>query len=295
MKKILPLLAMLISNILIAQIPNSGFENWSNDIDGNYNPDSWQTSNMSSDTSVLPYTPSCSGNYAVLVRTTDVGFVFPGLAYIDFPFTQRPTQLNFCYSATITPGDEAYVMFYSHLGDSIIGAQGNCTFRIDTSSGMPSNFSSQFSFKLEATNGFHSYSLPLSYISPLNPDSANISIIAGKPASSQAGTQIIVDELSFSFGTGINEEIVPLSAFLGKTYPNPSKDFVVINLTMSESSDISVEIYDATGRKVKFIDAGRMPAGNQMIKIGVSDLEAGVYYYKVQGRTFDLSEKFFVN
>src|SRR5437867_11479307 len=103
MKKTATLLLLSFLFFFIkAQIPNAGFENWSTDINGDFNPDFWQTSNSTPDTSVFRYTPAYAGNYSILVKAfTSGGFTIPGLAYTDFPFMLRPTHFNFYYKGTI--------------------------------------------------------------------------------------------------------------------------------------------------------------------------------------------------
>ena len=87
---------------LAAQIPNGDFENWSLDIDGNLNPDSWATLNGVPDTCVFQYTPAYSGNYSMRVATYDPGIgAQPGIAYVEFPYACRPTQIHVCVKTTI--------------------------------------------------------------------------------------------------------------------------------------------------------------------------------------------------
>src|SRR5215216_764859 len=75
-------------------VPNKGLEDWALDQDSVFNPASWSTSNDMTDTAVLRYSPAYAGNYSMLVRAIDPGFVIPGIAYTDFPLNFRPTHFR---------------------------------------------------------------------------------------------------------------------------------------------------------------------------------------------------------
>ncbi|MBP1629947.1 MAG: hypothetical protein H6Q15_840 [Bacteroidetes bacterium] len=62
-----------------------------------------------------------------------------------------------------------------------------------------------------------------------------------------------------------------------RVYPNPAKDFVLVDIEADRFDKADIEIYDLNGRMVK---SSRLSAkvGN---RIDVSDLKAGVYSYRV--------------
>jgi hypothetical protein len=277
--KLLVLLACLLSvHHANAQVPNGGFENWSTDIDGNLNPDSWTTLNSSADTCVLQYTPAFAGNYSMLVKTFDFGLgPYAGIAYTQFPFALRPTHITACVRSTVMPGDYCYLMMALWNGDSSIAAIDSCTFKFD------STMAAQ-----------HCLTFPVAYISSLTPDSATIMVIAGNLSGAQLGSQIIVDDIAFSFSSGTNEMTLPLSSFIGNNYPNPASHYTLIPLSLSQNTDIKISIYDAIGNEVKKIDQGLMVAGEHIIKLPFDDLAEGVYIYSLSGNDFKFPGKFIV-
>ncbi len=262
-----------------AQITNGGFENWSLDVDGNLNPNSWETTNELPDTSVLRYSPGYVGNYSMLVRTFNPGFmVVPGIANISFPFSLRPTQFRACVKTKVMTGDMCFLMMALLKGDSSIAALDSCTFKIDSS-----------------MTQFRCFNFPIKYISNFKPDTAMLFVIAGGYNNAKIGTQIIVDELSFVFGNGINETVVPISAFIGKSYPNPTSSYTSIPLKLTSGSPIMVNIYDLSGKKITTLNQGFLQAGAHLVKLNLDALSNGIYSYTVEGNDFILQEKLIVN
>ncbi|MBL0257888.1 MAG: T9SS type A sorting domain-containing protein [Bacteroidetes bacterium] len=263
---------------LAAQIPNGDFENWSLDIDGNLNPDSWATLNGVPDTCVFQYTPAYSGNYSMRVATYDPGIgAQPGIAYVEFPYACRPTQIHVCVKTTIMSGDIGFVLMELHNGDSSIAAMDSCTFKFYTT-----------------TNTFQCFDFPISYISSLTPDSATVMIIAGNFLGAQLGTEIIVDELSFNCLTGIDETTIPVTATVGRNYPNPARDFTFLPLTLNKSSDVSIRVNDIFGKEVMWIDKGFMQAGENNLQMDVKSLANGIYFYSVSTGDLKIPGKFIV-
>jgi hypothetical protein len=259
-------------------VPNGDFELWTPDIDGILNPDYWITTNASPDTSVFQYTPAYSGNYSMRVASYYIiGFgPMAGIAYVEFPYTCRPTQIHVCVKTNIAAGDIGYVMLSLHNGDSTIAAMDSCTFKFLTS--IP----------------FQCFDFPISYVSSMNPDSAIVMVIAGNFTTAQLGTEVIVDEISFNCPTAIDESM-PESATIGKNYPNPSSGFTFIPLNLIKGSDVSITIYNAYGEEVKILNPGYRSTGASIISVPVDDLANGIYFYTVTGNDFKLPGKIIVN
>jgi hypothetical protein len=261
-----------------AQVPNGDFETWSLDGSGNMNPVYWETYNFApDDTCVFPYTPAYNGNYSMRVTTWDFfGTPYPGIAFIEFPYTDRPEQICFCIKTTITPGDIGYVMMALQNGDSSIAAMDSCTFKF-----------------YNTTNQFNCYSFPINYLNPLIPDTAIIMVIAGDFTAPLLGTEVIVDDIRFDCPVGTGET-PSLSSLAGAVYPNPSSHHTFIPLSLETGSEISVSISDLYGKEIKRIDKGFMAAGKRIIKLEVNDFATGLYFYTVNGNNFKFAGKFVV-
>ncbi len=84
--------------------------------------------------------------------------------------------------------------------------------------------------------------------------------------------------------TSWNSEIA-----LSSNYPNPFAGSSRINLSLQRESPVTVEVFDASGRRVRKIDVGYLGAGSTPLTFdGLNDsrhhLPSGVYFYQVHAR-----------
>ena len=84
---------------------------------------------------------------------------------------------------------------------------------------------------------------------------------------------------------GINENISNVISFeLKQNYPNPFNPETNISFNISRSSDISLQIFDVTGKAIAdLIDNKFYSTGNYSVTFnaGQYDLTSGVYFYKL--------------
>ncbi|GDX53241.1 hypothetical protein LBMAG27_22880 [Bacteroidota bacterium] len=254
---------------LKAQVPNNGFETWENDVDGNWNPKFWTTSNSTPDTSVRPYTPAYAGNFSMQVSSTDLGVaVIPGMAYINYLSHQRPTQMTICMKSTVATGDQILVYYSSWRNDTMIAAVGNCSFHIDST-----------------MSQFHCLTFPITHTNALIPDTAQVMIIAGNLSSAQAGTSVIVDEITLSGNdNGISETLNDNSV---EFFPNPAIDHLNIESKLSSMNGIS--IMDILGREVYY---SKSELKTQSISLQC--FPSGIYFIKVQMKDGSVTVRKFV-
>jgi len=92
--------------------------------------------------------------------------------------------------------------------------------------------------------------------------------------------------------TGINEPNQVLSNI--QITPNPSTDYAQVNFSLNNSSDVSIELYDITGRLINSFSAGKLSKGNHYQQINVSDLAAGVYTVSVVSGNEKATQKLMV-
>lgn len=74
-------------------------------------------------------------------------------------------------------------------------------------------------------------------------------------------------------------------AKLNSVYPNPFDESVTMDFYNAvATNDISIRIYDLNGRKVFINHAGRLPQGNNIIKMNLNgiNIKDGVYILQVQ-------------
>ncbi len=74
---------------------------------------------------------------------------------------------------------------------------------------------------------------------------------------------------------------IPENTTLYQNYPNPFNPATLIKYQLSESSIVSLRVYDALGKEVKTLVSGYKPAGNYEIRFDAAGLASGLYFYKL--------------
>jgi hypothetical protein len=67
--------------------------------------------------------------------------------------------------------------------------------------------------------------------------------------------------------------------YVGQNSPNPTSDVTSINYRVQRPTEVSLEVYDITGKSVMLVREGYKNAGSYRTSINVSELNSGVYYY----------------
>lgn len=81
---------------------------------------------------------------------------------------------------------------------------------------------------------------------------------------------------------------------LGQNYPNPFSSYTEIEYRLETSSEVSIEIYDLTGKMVRKDHLGFMSAGNNQIRLDAEGLQAGIYYYTLRSDKYSSTKKMVV-
>ncbi len=68
---------------------------------------------------------------------------------------------------------------------------------------------------------------------------------------------------------------------LGNVYPNPAGDFIEIPVQMMRDGDVSLTIYNSSGKLIKTIDNKRLTVGKHLISISTVALGNGVYILRL--------------
>lgn len=71
----------------------------------------------------------------------------------------------------------------------------------------------------------------------------------------------------------------PYGVKLYNNYPNPANTETSVMFDLARDMQVTLSVFDVTGRQVIHKDAGMMSAGKRRIDLNVSDLPAGVYSY----------------
>jgi hypothetical protein len=102
--------------------------------------------------------------------------------------------------------------------------------------------------------------------------------------------------------TGLAAHIIPtpdstdveLTYYLGQNYPNPFNQNTRINYGIPKSGQVDLILYDLQGRPVKMMINTWKEAGNYIYDLNVSNLNKGVYLYKMHSGNFTAVKKLIV-
>jgi len=284
MKKNLLFVLLGIQGIVMAQnpVPNSGFENWTNN-----EPDSWLSNNIAGFTAT---TTQVSPGYSSLSAIKcEVGSIAPGVNYAPFlvstdtngngfPVSQNYTNLSFYYKLNLTGTGEVFDVFVALtdlVGNGV--AVGSQTFCANSS-----------------TTVFTQANIPLIYFG-VNPAEASISFFISDTLSGTGvsiGSNFVIDDVSMNFASGI-----PTSENengLQSLYPIPVKHNLNIPFKINRKQKIRIEIFDINGRKVQNVIEENFIPGSYKIETEISSLAEGTYICRMIGENINSTVKFMV-
>lgn len=271
MKTLLLICSLLIAVAGFSQnpVPNSGFENWTNN-----EPDNWLTLNIPGVAVSCQQTNiSQSGSSALkgIVVPMAGGFLWPpyvvstNQAGDPFPVDQSYSNLSFYYQLDLKGNAEFFEATVAIADGSDNGiAGGNAEFFSNTNTGV-----------------FTLANVPITYISG-NPAGAYIAFAIYDTldgAGVEGGSYYIVDEVSLNFFSNIEE--VYSSVTINLPYPNPASSQINIPFVLRDQSQVSMKIYDVLGRKVSDTDYGTLQAGSYKEVMNVSSWMPGIYYCEI--------------
>lgn len=287
MRKFTIVLTVLIAMTITtnAQIPNSGFENWTTV--GSYeNPNGWVNCNGNGGTG-YPVTKSTDhfpvnvGNFSIRMENFTFGATgcatygfansVPYIGYngASFPITGHPN--NFC----------GYYKFMPQKNDTMTIA---C--------GLYLNGAMVAYATLSTTNtvsNWTSFTIPFS--SYTTADSASIGLGAfyslGTNPTIQGNSVLFVDNLSFdNLITSVNESVSVNSSF--SLYPNPAFDIITLNID-NNNSDLILNIYNVMGTLIK---SELLKQNQRLINIGY--LSNGIYMTEITSKEWTGKQKLII-
>ncbi|MDD5529021.1 MAG: S8 family peptidase [bacterium] len=90
---------------------------------------------------------------------------------------------------------------------------------------------------------------------------------------------------------GIEESEASIQKFNFKVSPNPTSKFVFVNFNIPASSNVTLKLYDATGRMVRTIVNNSKFSGDYNAKISTSGLCSGIYFVSLKAGDTRISKK----
>jgi hypothetical protein len=88
-----------------------------------------------------------------------------------------------------------------------------------------------------------------------------------------------------------NAAPLPKSVILKQNYPNPFNSSTQIEYILPREEQVSVSIYDITGRKVTEINKGKYPAGSHREIVNLGNCASGVYFLTLDTKDTHITRK----
>lgn len=279
MKKFLFSIAfMACGSLAIAQIPNSGFETWTNT--GGFNtPQGWDNPNsMTASASVytcMKGTPGSPGtSYLKLISKTVTGMgVVPGIAVSGsmdmatmkpksgFAYDARPTSLTGKWQYMATGADQGYIAIYLTRWDAGMGMRDTIGKAKKLLPGMAMSWAT--------------FTLPVVYSSQEFPDSCQI-VFSASGNTPVATSYLYIDGLSFSGVVTANKEVETRSAF--KVWPSPVTDKLNFDAQSLQGKVTQIRVLNLAGQSIEQVTIPAEGIGSvDMRKYG-----KGVYFLEIQ-------------
>lgn len=79
--------------------------------------------------------------------------------------------------------------------------------------------------------------------------------------------------------SGMADDKVPVS--WANIFPNPARNQITVSLSLDQSADVSVSIYDLTGKEVVFVPKQWLQSGTHNLDVSVEGMTAGLYVVKI--------------
>jgi hypothetical protein len=76
-----------------------------------------------------------------------------------------------------------------------------------------------------------------------------------------------------------------------KSWPNPFREEMNLNYTLSSDELVRVEVFDVFGRKVKEVFSGFQEKGGHLLTWKAKEIPAGIYFIRLQSSEFQSSNK----
>jgi hypothetical protein len=291
MKKILISLCIFgaITSTINAQIPNSGFEDWTSFGNG-MTINGWWCSNdsINPNSDYFPVTrssdhyPSAVGSYCIRLECTPAlptwtgfGLAWPGDyeggERPSFPITGHPLALCGYYKYFPQNGDMMNIRWILYKNGGVVDGG-------ELLSGT-------------LTAEWTSFEIPLSDNTYLSADSARITISPFDWNGPMLGNSVLyVDNLSFdNLITSVPEQSIKSMEI--NVFPNPAYNSIMVSAKWKGL--LKLKILDASGKKV-LINNEAIPADGSVISVSLTMLKPGLYLLIFQDENGIISTKQFI-
>lgn len=297
MKKLVLLTSLALialSNLAVAQIPNSGFETWTSM--GSYsNPAGWGTmNNTTTPSSVYTATKGTPGSpgtaYLKLTSKTVLSNVVNAIAVsgkLD-SITMQPIS---GFAFTLRP--QKFTGKWQHMSAADDGSISIKLTRWNTSTNSRETVATANRVLGTMAMSWATFTINFVYQTGNAPDTCII-VLKASGTTPVANDYLWVDNLSFTgsvSGTGIESNNNFLNSLV--VYPNPSSSTIIIDLNLKSSEKTTFELTDLIG-KIILSKTVSLPQGESTQTFDISGLAKGSYFIKINTESGSETRKIIV-
>lgn len=114
-----------------------------------------------------------------------------------------------------------------------------------------------------------------------------ITVFDGKKAVDITNSEFHVTDLDGSTGNGMQVVTeIPKEYSLAQNYPNPFNPTTKINYDLPKAGNVTMRVYDITGREVYTLVNQLQQAGSYSVTFNGANFASGIYFYKIQAGNF---------
>lgn len=77
-------------------------------------------------------------------------------------------------------------------------------------------------------------------------------------------------------------------------YPNPARDYTIIDFTLTESTHVSIRIYDLAGKEIHVLVNESFAKGKHLVTLHTEFMKPGIYFYRVNAKKATFTGKIIV-
>jgi len=90
------------------------------------------------------------------------------------------------------------------------------------------------------------------------------------------------------FSDIVEVEVLPPKVFsLEQNYPNPFNPGTKIKFSLAADSKVTLTVFDVLGQEVANLISGNLAAGSHEIDFNASNINSGVYFYRIDATGVD--------
>jgi predicted small lipoprotein YifL len=115
-------------------------------------------------------------------------------------------------------------------------------------------------------------------------------LLVGGPAGDALGGPLPLPDGEERTATADDDEKEPYT--LSAAYPNPFRSRTKFDLRVEDPQQVSVEVYNILGQRVRTLYEGHLPAHEtRTFTLKARDLPSGLYLYRIEGETFTAARR----